>query len=209
MSPDDDMAEHWEAHAKMWDRDEQAHFFANQAFASLLEQVDLHQDVDKRRRVLDFGCGTGLLTEKLAPLVRGVVAVDTSPAMLNVLRNKHLENVDIHCANIDDDSVRSAARWFGDFDLIVASSVCSFLPSYETTLGVLAQALNPSGVFVQWDWLLDHEVDDDDGLTIDRVRTACTKAGLRCDHVARAFSVLFDAEPSPVLIGVASKNADG
>ena len=39
-------------------------------------------------RVLDFGCGTGLLTEKIAPLVNEIVAIDSSPKMIEVLRKK-------------------------------------------------------------------------------------------------------------------------
>ncbi len=201
------MEEHMVEHAKIWDRDEQARFFADQALASLLEHVDLRRGGWKLRRVLDFGCGTGLLTEKLAPLVREVVAVDISAAMLDVLRKKQLGNVEVHCADLDDDSVRSAAPWFGDFDLIVASCVCGVLPRYPSTVGVLAQALNPAGFFVQWDWLLLDDGDDDDGLTLDDVAAAFAKARLTSVHVARTFSVLFEADSSPVLIGVASKGA--
>jgi SAM-dependent methyltransferase len=209
--PDDlaeDMDEDWAEHARIWDRDEHARFFADQALASLLEHVNLQQDEWKRRRVLDFGCGTGLLTEKLAPLVREVVAVDIEPAMLDVLRNKQLANVVVCCADIDDPAVRAAAPWFTDFDLIVASCVCGVLPHYEATVGVLAQVLNPAGLVVQWDWLLsDDDEDDDDGLTLDCVTTAFRKADLTCVRVERTFGVLYDADRSPVLIGVASKDA--
>lgn len=202
-----DVAEDWHEHAKIWDQDEDARHFAAQALASLLQHVNLHHDDGRLRRTLDFGCGTGLLTEKLAPLLREVVAVDISPEMLGVLRSKQLANVEIHCANIDDDSVRSAAPWFGDFDLIVASSVCGILPRYEHTVELLAQALNPGGFLVQWDWLLLDEDDDDgdDGLTLENVATAFTKAELTCVVVERTFDVLFDADRSPVLLGVARK----
>jgi predicted TPR repeat methyltransferase len=201
------MDEHWEEHAKIWDADEDARFFADRALASLLEHVDLHGDAWKQRRVLDFGCGTGLLTERLAPLVKEVVAVDISPAMLDVLRNKQLDNVEVYCANIDDAAVRSAASWLAEFDLIVASSVCAFLPNYASTVGALARALNPGSFFVQWDWLLPEEDDDDDGLTLANVESAFSNAGLAGVHVGRAFDVLFDADETPVLIGVANKTA--
>ena len=38
--------------------------------------------------VMDFGCGTGLLTIELLPLVRSVTCVDSSPGMLDILNMK-------------------------------------------------------------------------------------------------------------------------
>lgn len=200
-----DMTQDWNEHAKTWDQDEDARHFSVQALATLLQRVNLHDHHWKSRRVLDVGCGTGLLTEKLAPLVREVIAVDISTAMLGVLQSKMLANVEIHCADIDDESVRSAAPWLGDFDLIVASSVCASLPRYEHTVELLAQWLNPGGFVVQWDWLLSDEDDDDDGLTLEQVAAAFTNAGLVCVVVQRCFDIPLDGDSSPVLIGVASK----
>lgn len=195
------MAEDWEEHAEIWDRDEDVREFADQALVSLFEHVDLDRDAWKLRRVLDFGCGTGLLTEKLAPLVREVVAVDISPAMLGVLSKKELGNVVIHWADVDDEAVR-AAPWFRDFDLIVASCVCGVLPRYAATLSVLAGALSPGGFFAQWDWLLpDDDDEDEDGLTLDAVASAFDGAGLNAVVVDAAFSSADDA----VLLGIATR----
>lgn len=196
------MSERWDEHAKNWDQDERVRHYAEQAFASLIKQVNVRSNEWKNKRVLDFGCGTGLLTEKLAPLTGEVIAVDTSPTMIDVLRGKKLRNVTAICADIDDHAVRSSAPWFSEFDLIVASSVCGFLPDYERTIGVLSQALSASGYFVQWDWLSSGE--DESGLTMDRVSNALDIPDLRCIHVGRAFTVTFDGEQMPVLMGVAA-----
>ena len=196
------MSENWDEHANNWDRDERVRFYADQAFVSLTRHVNVDDNEWKSKRILDFGCGTGLLTEKLAPLVREVIAVDTSPNMIDVLRRKEIGNVTAICADIDDHAVHSSAPWFSEFDLIVASSVCSFLPNYELTIGVLSQSLSTTGYFVQWDWLSSS--DDESGLTKDRVSNAFSRANLKCIHVDRAFAVAFDDEEMPVLIGVAS-----
>ncbi len=192
------------AHAEIWDADEQARDFADQAFASLLPYADLELPHWKQRRVLDFGAGTGLMSEKLAPLVREVVAVDISQAMLDVLCRKGLTNVDVHCANIDKEEVRANAPWLGGFDLIVASCVCGILPNYQASLELLANTLNPDGVFAQWDWLIT-DPDDDDGLRCEEVETAFSAANLTTICIDRAFEVLFDADQTPVLMGVALK----
>jgi predicted TPR repeat methyltransferase len=195
------MSENWDEHAENWDREDSVRFFADQALASLIGYVNVYGNEWKRKRVLDFGCGTGLLAEKLAPLVREVIAVDTSQKMIDVLRNKEIQNVTAICADIDDHSVRSET-WCSEFDLIVASSVCSFLPNYETTVDALSHALSATGYFVQWDWLSSGG--DEFGLTIDRVSNALSRPGLTCIHVDRAFTIPFNDEQLSCLMGIAS-----
>ena len=79
---------------------------------SLIRHVNVDDNEWKSKRILDFGCGTGLLTEKLAPLVREVIAVDTSPNMIDVLRRKEIGNVTTICTDIgggSSDSPNSCA----------------------------------------------------------------------------------------------------
>ena len=192
------MSDDWDRYAAGWDRDEDVRFYADQAFASLVAHVDVRGADWRHRRVLDFGCGTGLLAEKLAPLVKGVVAVDTSAEMIGELERKQLRNVQAIRADLDDPAIRSAASWFADFDLIVASSVCGFLPHYERTVATLCQALNANGIFVQWDWLASG--DGSTGLSLDRVSAALDEAGLEDVLVREVFSMSSDEGRMPVLM---------
>jgi cyclopropane fatty-acyl-phospholipid synthase-like methyltransferase len=50
----------------------------------IIENVELKQDM----RVMDFGAGTGLLSYFIAPYVHTIVAVDNSPSMLEVFKEK-------------------------------------------------------------------------------------------------------------------------
>lgn len=196
------MSDNWDEHANNWDREEPVRFYSDQAFQSLVKHVDVRDNEWKGKRILDFGCGTGLLAEKLAPLAREVIAVDTSPNMIDVLRKKELSNVTAVCTDISEHAVHSSIPWFSDFDLIVASSVCGFLPNYELTVGVLSQTLCSQGYFVQWDWLSSNR--EEFGLTTDRVAKALSSAGLKRVQVGEAFTIAFDGEQMPVLMAVAS-----
>ena len=87
-------------------------------------------------QVLDFGCGTGLLTERLADRVAAIDAMDTSPAMLRVLRDK-VERAGWANVRVLAELPAGAES----YDLIVASSVCSFLDEYPGTVAHLVSLL--------------------------------------------------------------------
>lgn len=56
--------------------------------------------------LLDYGCGTGLLGLYLLPHVRHVTGIDTSPGMLDVLREKiahsRISNMDVALLDLQD-----------------------------------------------------------------------------------------------------------
>jgi ubiquinone/menaquinone biosynthesis C-methylase UbiE len=70
--------------AASWDKNPGRIKLANDIAGAISDEQILAPDMD----VLEFGCGTGLLTLLLRPLVRSVTGVDSSQGMLGVLRAK-------------------------------------------------------------------------------------------------------------------------
>jgi cyclopropane fatty-acyl-phospholipid synthase-like methyltransferase len=70
--------------ATTWDEEPQRVTLARAVAGEIAREIHLSSDID----VLDFGCGTGLLTLALQPLVHSVTGADTSSGMLDVLRQK-------------------------------------------------------------------------------------------------------------------------
>jgi ubiquinone/menaquinone biosynthesis C-methylase UbiE len=73
--------------------------------------------IDDTQTVLDVGTGTGFIAAGLAPRADRVIAIDNSPAMLEVARDNlarlGIDNVEVHEADLthlplDDDSVDAA-----------------------------------------------------------------------------------------------------
>tara|TARA_R110002020_G_scaffold87061_1_gene214887 strand:+ start:2209 stop:2802 length:594 start_codon:yes stop_codon:yes gene_type:complete len=193
------MSDDWDKHAATWDANADARFYAEQAFASLNALIKLRDTSWKSKRVLDFGCGTGLLAEKIAPYVKELVAIDTSQRMIAALTKKNIGNVTaIHADFLDSDYQHEGNR-FSDFDLVYAASVCSFLPSYEHAVAVLTRALKQGGHFVQWDWQASAE--DGFGLTETQFGDALKRARLGSIRVEPAFAIQADGQTMPVLIG--------
>lgn len=169
----------WDEAAHGWDTDPMVRAYAEAAYASLVGVTEL----SPAHRVLDFGCGTGLLTERLAAHVAEVVAVDRSPVMIQHLSAKQLPNVRA-VAGQDLAALEPLS-----FDLIVCSSVCAFLDDYPGTVRSLVQALAPGGRFVQWDWELDPASDEPHGLSRGAIRRALAGAGLDGVTVETAFDI--------------------
>jgi 2-polyprenyl-3-methyl-5-hydroxy-6-metoxy-1,4-benzoquinol methylase len=191
----------WDDRAAGWDANEDVRTYAELAFRSLTGALAPFLPSLSGRRVLDFGCGTGLLSERLAPLCAEIVAVDSSAKMIEVLRDKllhsSLENVVPLQIEIGPAAILEHSELTKKFDLILASSVCSFLPHYETTLCDLSQLLKPGAHFAQWDWLAD--------MPVDRIRKAYQETGLEALLVEEAFTITVQGEPLPVVLGLAQK----
>jgi 2-polyprenyl-3-methyl-5-hydroxy-6-metoxy-1,4-benzoquinol methylase len=179
----------WDDAASGWDDSHAVRIYAAAAFDSLCDVMAAHGLTLDGLDVCDFGCGTGLLTQRLAPLSRSITAVDASPAMLDVLDRKITTNSWSHVATMRDLPTRGAR-----FDLIVCSSVCAFVDDYPATVERLVGLLRPGGVVVQWDWEFDPDDDEPFGLTRQQIRDALTGAGLGDVDVDVGFTADVDGE---------------
>ena len=190
----DDVNE-WDDHADGWDDDPAARAYSRAAFDSLTEPLSSCDISLRGSTVIDFGCGTGLLTERLVAAGASVHAIDTSARMLSVLQGKV-----------------ERAGWTGvttgsiipppspTSDLIVCSSVCSFLDDYPAVVRQLVARLRPGGVFVQWDWERDEADPDSHGLTRAEIADTLAGAGLQHRLVDTGFTVLAnDQQMSPLM----------
>ena len=65
------VSESWDQYAAEWDTNPAVILYAQKAYETLTGVVD-PVGLD----VLDFGCGTGLLTEKIAAVANRIVALD-------------------------------------------------------------------------------------------------------------------------------------
>ncbi len=98
--------------------------------------------IDPALVVGDLGCGTGQLTEVVAPYVRQVIAVDSSTDMLDAarLRLGGAGNVDLRQGELE--SLPIAA---GELDAAMLSLVLHYSPSPGRALAEVARVLRPGG----------------------------------------------------------------
>ena len=93
-----------------------------------------------RRRVLDAGCGTGLLRERLARDAAGVVGGDRSGGMLQKARARGhgVAQADLRFLPFDD----------ATFDAVASFKVLAHVPRPERAVAELARVLRPGGHLV-------------------------------------------------------------
>ncbi len=139
--------------AKTWDSNERRQMLADGVFRAIKDNVP----IDKDMRALDFGCGTGLVSLKIQPLVREIVCADSSMGMLEVLQSKirasDLDNISTLYLPEGELSVIS-----GNYDLIFSSMTLHHINNLEELFLKFGELLAENG------YLCLADLDSDDGL---------------------------------------------
>jgi Methylase involved in ubiquinone/menaquinone biosynthesis len=136
--------------AANWDQVPERVKVARDIAQSMIREITLTPDMD----VLDFGCGTGLLTFALQPFVRSLTGVDSSLGMLNVFNEKikeqHLHNVKANYLDLEKGDVLR-----GSYHLIVSSMTLHHIKNTSPLLKQFYSILLPSGQLAIADLDLD------------------------------------------------------
>ena len=192
------MANSWDDYAADWDSEPSALLYADKAFESLQQVVDI-----QNLKVLDFGCGTGLLSQKLSPVVKDIVALDSSEAMIEQLDGKQLHNVEPVVDSLTRGLVAMHPAFRHQFDLVVASSVCSFLPNYSDVADIVFSLLDRGKYFVHWDWF--SEQGEAGAMTPTHVLQVLSSVGFDEVEVTTPFSIDTPSGKLTVLMAIARK----
>ncbi len=133
--------EHFDAKAQEWDEHPGKRKVA-QVFASELQKnVPLLPTMN----LLEFGCGTGLVSMELHHLVASITLLDTSAGMIEVLQKKiaHHEIGNMR-PFLGDLSVIDPSK--ENFDLIYSNMALHHVVNTEQTLAEMVELLKPGGV---------------------------------------------------------------
>lgn len=95
------MTERFNQSAEGWDKGDMRQNIAHSVFQTISSRISLLNNMN----ILDFGAGTGLLSFKIAPLVKSVVGIDLSEKMLEQLESKNSDTLSVKaiCQNICED----------------------------------------------------------------------------------------------------------
>ena len=172
---------------------------------SIIKNVSLHQ----RMHLMDFGSGTGLLLERIAPLVRKITAIDISKSMNDQLEQKRGRlscELDIIDIDLEFDDLESK------FDGIISSMTMHHVKDIDLMFEKFYKLLNEGGVIAIAD--LDREdgsfhTEDTGvyhfGFCRDEISTAAKKANFSEVKVVNASVVKKSHGEYPVFLLTAKK----
>jgi 2-polyprenyl-3-methyl-5-hydroxy-6-metoxy-1,4-benzoquinol methylase len=108
--------------------------------------LDWVRELDLRpaTRVLEIGCGAGLVSVELARRGFEVAAVDSTPAMVELARRNATE-VGVQVSVAQADAHQLAGHPDGAYDLVVALGVIPWLHSPELAIAEMARVLRRGG----------------------------------------------------------------
>lgn len=133
--------EHFDAKAQEWDEHPGKRKVA-QAFVSELQK---NVPLLPAMKLLEFGCGTGLVSMELHHMVASITLLDTSAGMIEVLQKKIAHHGVINMyPRLGDLSAMAPSK--ESFDLIYSNMALHHVVNTEQTLTELAQLLKPCGV---------------------------------------------------------------
>lgn len=135
--------------SKFWDKI--AEKYSQQPIANQ-EAYDIKLDLTREyftpdSKVLEFGCGTGSTALLHAPHVAHIDAIDVSPEMIRIARDKlkpaGIENVAFDVADMDTYQAKP-----GSYDVALGLNILHLLDNRMAVMGRVYEALTPGGYFV-------------------------------------------------------------
>jgi 2-polyprenyl-3-methyl-5-hydroxy-6-metoxy-1,4-benzoquinol methylase len=103
--------------------------------------------LEKDNYVLDFGCGSGAITNKLAEAAKAIDAIDISSGMLEFAKRQAKEN-SIGNINYLQTTIFNERFENESFDAILAFNVLHYIEDMPSLMERINWLLKPNGIFI-------------------------------------------------------------
>ena len=114
----------------------------------------VNENLPRVSKVLDLGCGTGMLLGELARRSECVIGIDSSPEMLELARKRRGSAVLVLA---DADHLPFADR---SFDAVVSVTLLQNMPSPAGTVREVARVTKPEGIMIVTTLKHKHSLDE-------------------------------------------------
>ena len=146
--------DHFNQAAKTWDENPGRVKFAQEIASQMQNVVKFNQEMT----VLDYGCGTGIISLEICNLVKQVIGMDTSEQMLEVfgekIKAKQNQNIELIKGEIIENHLIEDYQ----FDVILTSMTMHHVADIVNMLAKFKYLLKPNGTVLLAD--LDSEEGD-------------------------------------------------
>ncbi len=199
------MQQHFDEAASTWDMGDVRVATARSIFQTLISRMALGSSMD----LLDFGCGTGLLSFQAAPLVNSVTGVDLSPNMVAQLLQKNTPELQIDAVCQDIVNTPLEQKFHG----IISSMALHHVEELPALFSTFYTHLHRDGFIA----LADLETEDGTfhsngnegiyhlGFDRDGLRVLIETAGFKNVRFHEACTITKEAKSYPVFLVIATK----
>lgn len=138
------------------------------------------------QRYMDFACGTGRITEQVAPRARESVGVDLSPTMIDEARRKcaatrfHLGDLTQHDPDLGQFDLVTSFRFFGNAQSELRESALRAIVKRMTRGGhlIINSHRNPRALYALFDRLTGGDAGEKLDLHLPKLRALLARHGL-------------------------------
>jgi len=201
------MSERFNQAAQGWDKGDMRQNIAHSVFQTISSRISLLNNMN----ILDFGAGTGLLSFKIAPLVKSVVGVDLSEKMLEQLESKNSDTLSVKaiCQNICEEPLNQ------EFHGIISSMAIHHVEDTADLFRVFHAHLKRDGFIA----IADLEAEDGTfhshgndgvhhfGFERDLLRQTIENAGFEHVRFHHAYTVEKETQNYPIFLVTATKKS--
>jgi 2-polyprenyl-3-methyl-5-hydroxy-6-metoxy-1,4-benzoquinol methylase len=132
----------WDRRSSDYDKNEKKY---KQTYFKAIENTKRY--LNKNNIVLDYGCGTGIVTNEIADSVKKVQAIDISPKMIDVAKAK-AEKLNIGNINYLQSTIFDNRFKIESFNVILAFNILHLLEDTQEVMQRIHELLKPEGLFI-------------------------------------------------------------
>jgi 2-polyprenyl-3-methyl-5-hydroxy-6-metoxy-1,4-benzoquinol methylase len=132
----------WNKRSKEYDRNEKKY---EQDYNKLIENMKTYLEINDI--VLDYGCGTGIITNEIADNVKEIHAIDISYEMIVVARRK-AKKLEIKNVNYSQSTIFDENYGRESYNVISAFNILHLLEDCSAVIKKVNELLKPGGLFI-------------------------------------------------------------
>jgi ubiquinone/menaquinone biosynthesis C-methylase UbiE len=129
-----DPTEYYNQFSKNYDkpRDKGYHAYLDDAETECIKEFAIN------KKVMEVGCGTGLIMKRLEPIAKDITGIDISPGMLAAAKKRGLD--------VKEASATALPFEDSSFDLVYSFKVLAHIPMIRQALSEMVRVTKPGGI---------------------------------------------------------------
>lgn len=134
----------WDSFAEKYDKNRKKSG-ANEAYDNLFKMFK--KDITGTRNLLEVATGTGLISLQLNKLVPEITAIDLSPEMLKIAKEKAKQQK-VNNIKFDEGDICNLSFSDNSFDAVIASNVLHLLFEPDKAIQEIKRVVKPEGIVI-------------------------------------------------------------